>query len=69
LAWAYRRENAISKERGKGFLKILSGKGRGHFSAKKCSMKCAKKTMPEAKAEKGLIMQINANNLYQRKLL
>jgi hypothetical protein len=68
LAWAYQKENVISKEREKGFLKILSGKGRAHFLAKKCCVKCAKKAMSGAKA-KGLIMQINANNLYQRKLL
>ncbi len=51
------------KRAGKGFLRFLSGKGRVHFSAKKCCVKCAKKAMPEGKAEK------DANNFYQRKLL
>jgi hypothetical protein len=56
LAWAYLKENVIAKEREKGFLKLLSGKGRVHFSAKKCCGKCAEKAMPGAQAEKGLIM-------------
>ncbi len=59
---------AIVKEREKDFSKIKSGKGRVHFSAKKCCVNVGKE-MPGGKTEKGLIMQINANNLYQRKLL
>jgi hypothetical protein len=57
LAWAYYKENVILKEWEKGFLKILSGKGRVYFSAKKCCMKRAKKAMPGAKAKKGLMCE------------
>ncbi len=45
-----------NKRAGKGFLKLLSGKRRVHFSAKKCCIKCARKAIPEAKVEEGLIM-------------
>jgi hypothetical protein len=45
--------NAIMERVGKGFLRLLSGQGRVHFSAKKCCGKCEKKAMPEEKAEKG----------------
>ncbi len=37
----------------KGFLRLLPGKGRVYFSAKKCCVKCAKRAMSEEKAEKG----------------
>jgi hypothetical protein len=53
LAWVYQKVNAIMKRAGKGFLRLLCGKGRVHFSAKKCCVKCAKKAMPEETAEKG----------------
>ncbi len=43
---------------GKGFLRLLYGKGRVHFSAKKCCVKCAKKAMPEEKAEKGKLRKL-----------
>jgi hypothetical protein len=46
----------------------LSGKGRVHFSAKKCCVN-VQKVMPKEKAEEKVIMQINANNLYQKKFL
>jgi hypothetical protein len=62
------KSKVIAKRVGKGFLKLLSGKGWVHFSAKKCCIN-VRKAVPGRKAEKGLIMQINANNLYQRKLL
>jgi hypothetical protein len=55
LAWAYKRVKAISKRVGKGFLELLSGKGRVHFSAKKCCVN-VRKAMPGGKAEKELIM-------------
>jgi hypothetical protein len=47
-------KNAIMERAGKGFLRLLSGIGRVHFSAKKCCVKCARKAMPEEKAERGL---------------
>ncbi len=47
--------NVIVKEREKGFLKLLSGKGRVHFSAKKCCIN-VQKAMPGGKTEKGLNM-------------
>jgi hypothetical protein len=42
-----------NKRVGKGFLILLSAKRRVRFSTKKCCIKCAKKAMPEAKAEEG----------------
>ena len=56
------------KRAGKGFLKLLSGIGRVHFSAKKCCVN-VQKVMPRVKTKGRVVMQINANNLYQRKLL
>jgi hypothetical protein len=50
------------------FQNIVRQRKRTFFGKEVLREKC-EKTMPEAKAEKGLIMQINANNLYQRKLL
>jgi hypothetical protein len=52
LAWAYQKQNMILKEREKGFLKILSGKGKAHFSAKKCCVKRAEKEMPREQRQK-----------------
>jgi hypothetical protein len=56
------------KEREKDFSKLLSGKERIHFSAKKCCVN-VQKVMPRAKTNGRVIMQINANNLYQREFL
>jgi hypothetical protein len=42
-----------SKRAGKGFIKLLSGKGRVHFSAKKSCAKCAKKQCREKRQKKG----------------
>jgi hypothetical protein len=55
LAWAYQKVKAIAKRAGKGFIKLLSGKGRVHFLAKKCCVN-VEKAMPGEKTEKGLIM-------------
>jgi hypothetical protein len=55
LTWAYKKVNATEKEREKGFLKLLSGKGRVHFSAMKCCINM-RKAMPGGKTEKGLNM-------------
>jgi hypothetical protein len=49
----YQKVNATMERAGKGFLRLFSGKESVHFSAKKCCVKCAKKAMPEEKAEKG----------------
>ena len=37
---------------GKGFLRLLSGKGRVHFSAIKCCTKCAKKQCRKEKQKR-----------------
>jgi hypothetical protein len=50
------RSKCNNKRAEKGFIKLLSGRRRVHFLAKKCCVKCAEKAIPEAKAEKGLIM-------------
>jgi hypothetical protein len=48
------KSKSNSKKSGKkGFLKLLSGKGRLHFSAKKCCVN-VRKAVPGRKAEKGL---------------
>jgi hypothetical protein len=57
------------KEWEKDFSKFLSGRERVlHFSAKK-SCGNVRKVMPRVKTKGRVIMQINANNLYQRKVL
>jgi hypothetical protein len=48
-----KRKNVIMKRVEKGFLRLLSGKGRVHYLARKCCVKCAKKGILEEKAEKG----------------
>jgi hypothetical protein len=63
------KSKSNSKKSGKkGFFKLLSRKGRVHFLAKKCCVN-VQKAVPGRKAGKGSIMQIDVNNLYQRKLL
>jgi hypothetical protein len=59
----------ISKEWEKGFLKILSGKGKAQFFGKKVLRETCGKSNAGSKGKKELVMQINANNLYERKLL
>jgi hypothetical protein len=66
LASTYKRVNAIVKEREKDILKLLSGKERVHFSAMKCCVN-VQKAMSREKTEERVVMQINANNLHQRK--
>jgi hypothetical protein len=46
--------NAIVKEQEKDFSKLLSGKGRVHFLAKKCCVN-VRKVMPRGKTEKELV--------------
>jgi hypothetical protein len=55
-----------NKKRKKGFSKIIVRQRKGTFLAKKCCVN-VRKDMPKGKTEEGVIMQINANNLYQRK--
>jgi hypothetical protein len=68
LASTYQRVNAIVKEWENEFLKLLSGKERVHFSAMKCCVN-VQKAMSTEKTEGRVVMQINANNLHQRKFL
>jgi hypothetical protein len=56
------------KERDKDFSNSCLAK-EGYIFWQRSCVKCAKKAMPEEKAEKGLSSLINAINLYQRKLL
>jgi hypothetical protein len=57
------------KRAGKRISQNILRQRKRTFFGKEVLREMCKKTVPEAKAEKGLIMQINANNLYQRKLL
>jgi hypothetical protein len=57
------------KRAGKRISQNIVRQRKRTFFGKEGLREICEKTTPEAKAEKGLIMQINANNLYQRKLL
>jgi hypothetical protein len=47
-----------SKGAGKGLFKILSGKGRVYFSAKKCCVTCVKKQCREQRQEEGYLCKL-----------
>jgi hypothetical protein len=68
LAWAYQKENIYQKSGKKDFSKYCPAKESTFFSKKVLRETC-EKSNAESKGKKGLIMQINGNNLYQRKLL
>jgi hypothetical protein len=57
------------KRAGKRISQNILGQRKRTFFGKEVLREMWEKTMSEAKAEEGLIIQINANNLYQRKLL
>jgi hypothetical protein len=58
-----------SKRAGKGFFQIIVRQRKGTFFGKEVLREMCERAMPTEITEKGPIMQSNANNLYQRRLL
>jgi hypothetical protein len=57
------------KRTGKRISQNIVWQRKSTFFGKQLLHETCKKSNAESKGKKGLIMQINANNLYQRKLL